>query len=188
MNKAEIKSPARKADISNNKKPKKPKIRGLVLLPVVSLLYLVLYTYAPEKTMAAVDKSLSILVHLLPVFLTVIIIMGAIAALMQSRNRAGLLAKESGLKGWFIAVVGGILSHGSAYIWYQMLADLRAHNVRDSLIITFLYTRAIKLPWLPLMVSYFGLSFTVLLTIYIILGAIIQGLIVARMSSDGHLS
>ena len=63
-----------------------------------------------------------------------------------------------------------------------MLVDLREQKVKDSLIVTFLYTRAIKLPWLPLMVSYFGYAFTVLLMFYIIIGALIQGIIVEKMS------
>ena len=164
-----------------------PKIRGRILFSVVILMYLFLYQSAPEKTLEALDKSLSILTHLLPIFFIVIAIMGLIFALLQAKNFAGLLAKQSGIKSWSIAIIGGILSHGSALIWYQMLADLRSHNVQDSLIITFLYTRAIKLPWLPLMISYFGFTFTVLLTVYIIIGGIIQGIIVDKMSSGKHL-
>ncbi len=113
--------------------------------------------------------------------------MGLIAALMHTKNFFHLLANQSGIKGWTIAVIGGILSHGSSYIWYQMVANLREHKVRDSLIITFLYTRAIKLPWLPLMMSYFGFTFTVLLTFYIISGAIVQGLLVEKLSLGRRL-
>ncbi len=170
-----------------SRKNRKPKIGGQILFPVVSLIYLLLYNSAPEKTLEALNKSLSILTHLLPVFITVIVIMGLITALLQVKKMGGLLGKQSGIKGWSIAIIGGILSHGSALIWYQMLADLRDHKVRDSLIVTFLYTRAIKLPWLPLMISYFGFTFTLLLTVYIIIGAIIQGIIVDKMSSGKHL-
>ncbi len=165
----------------------KQRIGGLILFPAVSLFYLLLYNSAPEKTLAALNKSLSILTQLLPIFVIVIVIMGLIAALLQVKNFAGLLGKQSGIKGWSITIIGGILSHGSSLIWYQMLADLREHNVRDSLIVTFLYTRAIKLPWLPLMISYFGFTFTVLLTAYIITGAIIQGIIVEKISSGNKL-
>jgi len=33
------------------------------------------------------------------------------------------------------------------------------------------YARAIKLPWLPVVVGYFGIAFTLVLTFYILLGA-----------------
>jgi len=161
---------------------RKQKLNGRYLLPLVLLGYALLYNYYPDKTIEALSKSLSTLLHLLPVFLLVIVLMGIFTALMSAKRIAKLLGKQSGIKGWVISVVGGILSHGSSYIWYQMLANLREQKVSDGLIVTFLYTRAIKLPWLPLMVSYFGYAFTVLLMLYIITGAIIQGMIVEKTS------
>ncbi len=160
----------------------KQKLNGRYMLPLVFIGYALLYIYVPDKTIEALSKSLSTMLHLLPVFLIVIVLMGIITALMNAKRIAKLLGHESGNKGWIIALFGGILSHGSSYIWYQMLANLREQKVKDGLIITFLYTRAIKLPWLPLMVSYFGYAFTGLLMFYIIAGALIQGLIVEKTS------
>lgn len=160
----------------------KKKFNGRYLLPLVFLGYALLYLYFPDKTSEALSKSLSTMLHLLPVFLVVIALMGIFTALMSAKRIAQLLGRQSGIKGWAIALVGGILSHGSSYIWYQMLANLREQKVRDGLLVTFLYTRAIKLPWLPLMISYFGYVFTVLLMFYIIIGALIQGLIVEKTS------
>ena len=159
---------------------KTQKLNGRYLLPLVLFVYALLYIYYPDQTSEAVLKSLSTMRHLLPVFLLVIVLMAIFTALMSAKRIAQLLGRKSGIKGWAIAVIGGILSHGSSYIWYQMLANLRAQKVRDGLIITFLYARAIKLPWLPLMISYFGYAFSLLLMFYIILGALIQGLIVEK--------
>ena len=159
---------------------KTPKLNGRYLLPLVFFVYALLYIYYPDQTSEALSKSLSTMLHLLPVFLVVIVIMSIFTALMNAKRIAQLLGRQSGIKGWALAVIGGILSHGSSYIWYQMLANLRAQKVRDGLIVTFLYARAIKLPWLPLMISYFGYAFTLLLMFYIILGALIQGLIVEK--------
>jgi len=164
-------------------KPKpKPKFNGRYLLPLVLLSYALLYIYYPDQIIKALSKSLSTMLYLLPVILVVIALMGIFTALMNEKTIIKLLGRQSGIKGWLIALFGGILSHGSSYIWYQMLANLREQQVKDSLIITFLYTRAIKLPWLPLMVSYFGYAFTGLLMFYIILGALIQGLIIEKIS------
>ncbi len=101
--------------------------------------------------------------------------------LINPKGVAKYLGKKSGLKGWVIAVVGGILSHSSSFIWYKMLVNLREQEVKDGLIVTFLYSRAIKLPWLSLMLSYFGYAFTMLLMFYIITAALFQGLIVEKM-------
>ena len=40
------------------------------------------------------------------------------------------------LKGWSIALFGGILSHGPGYIWYLMLQELREKGVLAQGIIT----------------------------------------------------
>ncbi|MCP4078178.1 MAG: permease [Gammaproteobacteria bacterium] len=168
---------------TGNTQPK-AKLSGRYLLLLVALSYALLYCYYPDKTLQALLKSLSTLLHLLPVFLAVIVLMGIFTALMNAKKVSKLLGKQSGLRGWLIALIGGILSHGSSYIWYQMLVDLRKQKVSDGLIVTFLYTRAIKLPWLPLMVSYFGYAFTVILMFYIIIGALAQGLIVEKLSSQ----
>ena len=167
--------------MKTNNSPQKQKLNGRYLLPLVFLGYALLAVYYPDKTIQALSKSLSTMLHLLPVFLVVIVLMGIFTALMNPKRIAKLLGRQSGLKGWGIAVVGGILSHGSSYIWYQMLANLREQKVKDSLIVTFLYCRAIKLPWLPLMVSYFGYAFTMILMFYIIIAALVQGLIVEKI-------
>ena len=104
------------------RKPKlKQKLNGRYLFPLVLVGYALLYMYYPDKTIAALSKSLSTLLHLLPIFLVVIMLMGIFTALMSAKRIAKLLGKQSGIKAWAIAVFGGILSHGSSYIWYQML-------------------------------------------------------------------
>jgi len=56
-----------------------------------------------------------------------------------------------------------------------MLSDMRTHGLKDGLIATFIYARAIKLPLLPFMIDIFGIVFTVIINIYILVFAILQG-------------
>ena len=109
--------------------------------------------------------------------------MALLHTFIDSKSISKHIGEQSGVRGWVIALVGGILSHGPAYVWYPMISDLRNHGARDGLIVAFFYTRSIKLPWLPLMVSYFGLAFTVVLTVLVILSAWIQGLIVDKFTA-----
>jgi uncharacterized membrane protein YraQ (UPF0718 family) len=60
-----------------------------------------------------------------------------------------------------------------------MLQNLREKGVRDSLVVVFLYARSIKIPWVPMMIVYFGLKFTSVFMIYILLGALVQGMLVS---------
>ena len=82
------------------------------------------------------------------------------------------LGEQSGLKGWLLALLGGVLSHGPGYVWYPLLQNLREQGARDGLVVAFIYARAIKIPWLPLMITYFGWAFTLVYTFYVVLGPI----------------
>lgn len=155
-----------------------PKPSGLYFLAAVAVCYLVLGFLSPEGALGALSKSATILLKLLPVLLVVIILLGVLNHFFNAKTLSKHLGRESGTRAWLLAVAGGILSHGPSYIWYPMLADLRAHGVREGLIATFLYVRAIKLPWLPVMIDYFGWKFTLLLTLYLILFGLLQGRIV----------
>jgi uncharacterized membrane protein YraQ (UPF0718 family) len=90
------------------------------------------------------------------------------------------MGKDSGIKGWAIAVIAGIFSHGPGYVWYPFMQEMRTHGMKEGLIVVFFYARSIKIPWIPMMVSYFSLTFTIILTLYIIISAIIQGIIAEK--------
>ncbi|KAF5428632.1 putative membrane protein YraQ, UPF0718 family [Candidatus Methanophagaceae archaeon] len=85
------------------------------------------------------------------------------------------VGRGSGIKGWFLAIFTGILSHGPIYVWYPLLKDLRDRGMKSGLIAAFLYSRAIKIPLLPLRVYYFGALFVVVLLPYIVIASIVVG-------------
>ncbi|MCK5027535.1 MAG: permease [Candidatus Pacebacteria bacterium] len=90
------------------------------------------------------------------------------------------VGEGSGVKGWITSIIGGVLSAGPAYVWYPLLGDWREKGMKDGFIITFFYSRAIKLPILPVMVYYFGLPFTLILAFYMILFSVINGIFVEK--------
>jgi uncharacterized membrane protein YraQ (UPF0718 family) len=91
------------------------------------------------------------------------------------------MGKKSGIKGWFISIVAGIISTGPIYMWYPLLSELEEQGVRKGLIAAFLYNRAIKIPLLPMIIVYFGLLFTVVLTIVMMIISVVQGLIIEKL-------
>lgn len=91
------------------------------------------------------------------------------------------LGKESGLKGYLISIVGGIISTGPIYMWYPLLEDFKEKGMRLSLIATFLYNRAIKLPLLPVIIFYFGWSFTLVLTVLMVFFSIVNGILTEKI-------
>ncbi len=157
------------------------------MLGIVAALYLITFVISPETGKRALASSGEIVKMIAPVLLIVFFLMALLNTSIDTKYIARHLGKESGLKGWMIALGGGILSHGPAYVWYPMLSEIREQGARDGLIVAFFYARSIKLPWLPLMVSYFGLAFTVLLTFFVILGAWLQGIITDKLERKEDL-
>jgi len=156
----------------------KIQFKGMKFLSIVLIVYVILLIIETPDTLLAIEKSASILLSLLPLFLLIITITALINYFLKPKQIIKHFGKESGAKGIFYAVVGGIISHGPMYAWYGMLADMRSQGLKDGLIVTFMYARAIKLPLLPFMVDLFGLLFAIIITIYILIAAVLQGKII----------
>ena len=154
------------------------KFKGVKFLIFVIIGYILLLFLDNSNTMLALQKSSEILKKIAPIFILIIILTALINYFLKPKQIMKHFGKESGAKGVFYALIGGILSHGPMYAWYGMLEDMRTHGLRDGLIATFLYSRAIKLPLLPFMVDMFGWMFTVVIIIYILLAAVVQGKVI----------
>lgn len=149
--------------------------RGLKFLSVVCVVYVILLFVNRDKAMAALLKGGEVLVKILPIFLVIILLTSLLNYFLQPKKIAAHLGDESSIKGWFWALLSGVISHGPMYAWYPLFEDLMEHGIKKGLIVTFFAARTIKLPLLPMMVDYFGWQFTLVLTFYILLGALIQG-------------
>ena len=117
----------------------------------------------------------------LPVLALVLVLIFAIDLLLNPKRVEKYLGRSSGILGWLAAIVVGILSTGPVYAWYAVLHDLRQKGMRTSLVAVVLYSRAVKLPLLPLLVYYFGLGYTMVLAFYLIGFSIIGGLLMERI-------
>jgi uncharacterized membrane protein YraQ (UPF0718 family) len=163
---------------SGGEKRKWDKHYDLYFLVSVIFLYLLLFFFEPESVYNSLKVTGNIFIQIIPVLLSVILFMALIDYFLHPITIAKYVGKESGIIGWFLAVSTGIISHGPIYIWYPLLKDLRDQGMRSGLIAAFLYSRAIKIPLLPLMVYYFGLLFVVVLLSYIVIASLIEGQII----------
>ena len=158
---------------------------GWLFLGGMLLLYLVVYALSPQYALGAFAHFLEMTQDILPILLFVFLLLWAFDLVSGIQERLGQLSGEgSGLKGWLLAIGGGILSHGPVYPWYPLLQHLQARGTRPALIAAFLYARSIKLPWLPLMAHYFGLGYMLLLTLWIAVLSIPHGWLVERLTSQ----
>lgn len=158
------------------------KFKGIKFLIFVIVCYIILLLVDNSNALLSLQESANILKKIAPIFVLIIIITALINYFLKPKQIMKHFGKDSGLKGVFYAILGGIFSHGPMYAWYGMLEDMRSHGLKDSLIATFLYARAIKLPLLPFMIDLFGLLFTIVMILYILIASILQGIVISQHS------
>ncbi len=157
--------------------------KGVKFLIIVFILYIILLLSDTNHALPALQKSGSILLSLIPLFLLIIALTALINYFLKPKQIIKHFGKDSGAKGVFYAIIGGIISHGPMYAWYGMLQDMRSHGLKDGLIAVFMYARAVKLPLLPFMVDLFGLLFTIVMTLYILIAAMVQGKVIDAINT-----
>jgi uncharacterized membrane protein YraQ (UPF0718 family) len=156
---------------------------GWIFLIIVLLFYLVFSFINGEAVMAGFKVFLSIIKRMLPILAIVFGLIFVSNLFVNNQMVLRYLGAGAKRKGWLIAIVGGILSAGPIYMWYPLLQDLKQKGMRDALIATFLYNRAVKIPLLPIMVLYFGVKLVVVLTVCMILFSIVDGYLVERFAT-----
>jgi len=154
---------------------------GWIFLILVCILYVVAglidFTYVKN----AFSMFVTTLWKVLPILVVVFGFIFLSNVIFKPKKVIKYLGANAGLKGWIIAIVGGILSSGPIYMWYPLLNDLREKGMKTSFIATFLYNRAVKIPLLPLMIYYFSWGFVLVLTFYMILFSVINGIVVEKL-------
>ncbi len=150
---------------------------GWLFLASVLLLYGLAALIDSDLTLNAAGYFLQIVGSVVPVLVLVFILIFLFNLFFDAARIERHLGRKSGLKGWLFAVAAGVLSTGPVYAWYAVLAEFKRRGMRPSLVAVFLYSRAVKIPLLPLMVHYFGVDYTLVLSLYLIGFSIISGLL-----------
>ena len=146
--------------------------KGTKFLLIVIFIYLVLGLIDFDLLKNGFLYTLNIFLKIIPILLLLVFINFLINKYFDSKLIVRYLGKESGFKGWFLAVVSGILVSGPPYILFPLLKDLKKKGMSNALLAVFLYNRNVKIPFLPVMIFYFGLAYTVIISIYIIIFSI----------------
>ncbi len=166
------------------KKKKSDLMTRLIFLAVMIVITAVTFFINPDKTVFAIKYGSKILLIILPIMLIVLLIMTAIDFFLKEEKISNLLGAKSGLKGFSIAAFAGIISHGPIFAWYPVLYDLKKKGMSLGFVAVFLYTRAIKIPLLPLLILYFGLKFVVVWFFYLLLASFLLGKILTWLGDN----
>ena len=161
---------------------------GWLFLAVVMLVYGISAVIDWDLTRRALESFIQMADKVAPALVLVFALFFISNLFLNPKRIEKYLGKQSGLKGWFLAIGAGVLSTGPVYAWYAVLSNLKQQGMRSALMVAFLYSRAVKLPLLPLMIHYFGIGYTLVLCLYLIGFAIVSGVVMQRLEAKGLLS
>ncbi len=158
-------------------------IKGWHFFLLMSMIYLGLFIFFPSFFNKCFTFFKQTFLNILPIFLIIFVLMVFTNRYIDSRFVMRHI-KGNKIKSWLYALIGGILSTGPAYMWYPLLKDLKENGVNNREIACFLYSRAIKPVFLPLLILYFGLKYTIVLTLVMIFLSFLQGVLITCLAKD----
>ncbi|GEM_PF-263331 len=155
-------------------------------LGAVTLAWLVLALLRPELLAPAWSRFAGLLLEVLPALVLVFLFL-LIANLFSEKPWIERhMGREGGKRGWFIALGAGVLAAGPPWPWYALAGQMMRRGVRPGLAAAFLYARAIKLPMLPLLIHYFGLAYSLVLSFWLLVFAFLGGLAMQRLMPENR--
>jgi uncharacterized membrane protein YraQ (UPF0718 family) len=158
---------------------RKKQERRMLFFPAFMLaIYGVFFAVAPDKAVEALVRSGKIIINITVPIAMVFCLMVIINLYLKPPYIVKFLGKKAGIKGILLSAAAGILSMGPIYSWYPLLKDLREKGAASILIAIFLGNRAVKPFLMPIMISYFGWVYVLMLTFFTITGSVAAGYIV----------
>ncbi len=169
------------------KKIKKIRIsKSFLFLLMVVFLYAVVGFFDIVLVKEALGKTLEIFLKILPILVLVFGLIYLINRYFDTKKVQKHLGEESGLRGWIYAVVAGVVLAGPPYILYPIFGKLQDKGMKNSLIAVILYNRNVKLQFLPALIYYFGLPFSIILSFYMIVFSLFNGILVGILSKNSY--
>jgi len=154
---------------------KNPTVRMLLFPALVLVAYGILFAIMPEKASMGLKSSGNIIVNMLVPLSLVFILMLVLNLFLKPAQIVKFFGRGAGIKGVILSAAAGIISTGPIYAWYPLLKDLREKGAANSFLAIFLGNRAVKPFLLPIMISYFGWIYVLILTVFTVLGSIVVG-------------
>jgi len=165
-------------------KPKQKFSGGMKFFLIVLIAYFIIALFNAEAVEIALMNFLRMIWKIIPILMVVFFAMILINLYFTEKRIKKYLGQQSGIKGWIYAIISGILISGPPYVLYPLLGELKKHGMKNSLLAVFLYNRNVKIPFIPVMIYYFGLLFTIIISFYIIAFSILNGVLVEKFTGQ----
>lgn len=154
---------------------------GIKFVLSMILIYGVLFLVSPSFISKSFFDFLEGFSKLLPMLIFFFFIIFIINFFLRPETVKRHLGQSSGLKGWVYACLGSVFVSSPPYVVFPMLKELREHGMKYSLIAVFMNNRNVQPAFLPVMAYYFGWAFTVVMSVYIMIFAILNAVIAGKI-------
>ncbi|MBU4069568.1 MAG: hypothetical protein KJ646_01150 [Nanoarchaeota archaeon] len=158
----------------------KIKLGKVWFLIIVFLIYFFLLLFNLELFLSASKFFFNSLAKIIPAFIFVFMIMTIINYFLTPEKILNF-SRKKGIKKWLFMVLSGILSTGPPFLWYPLLTKLKKQGLNPGLIATFLYSKALVISFLPLLIFYFSFKYMIVLYFVLAIAALVQGIIISRV-------
>ncbi|OQY32302.1 MAG: hypothetical protein B6241_11360 [Spirochaetaceae bacterium 4572_59] len=98
--------------------------------------------------------------------------------LIDEKKLKSVISRSPGYIQYLVMTLLGTFSHGPIYAWYPLMKNFHDKGISYGPISSFLYARGIKLAMMPALMTYFGIKYALVLTVYMLIFANIQGLLI----------
>lgn len=166
--------------MQHKEKNKKNNGKWFFLISVLTLM-LVIFGVDSTKIQPILKMFKNLIIQILPVLILVYFIMLLTNYFVDNKRLKKYMGEDSGVKGWIISIVSGIISIGPVYMWYPLMKDLQNKGIKNKYLVIFLYNRGIKIQWLPMLILYFGLKYSLTLMFVMAIMSIPQGIITEKL-------
>jgi uncharacterized membrane protein YraQ (UPF0718 family) len=150
----------------------------------VLVVYGILLVVSPEGARTAARSSVHVFRNVVVPLCLVFLVMVILNLFLKPGQVSRFLGKGSGIKGVLLSATAGVISMGPIYAWYPMLKQLKEKGAGNSSLAIFLGNRAVKPFLLPVMISYFGWFFVLILTVLTVFGSVLVGVLVGAFVRD----
>lgn len=158
-------------------KKKKKVNTSRVILVTALFLYIIFFFFNNEIFKSAIDDFINLMFKVIPILFVVFSLMVISNIYLTNEIIKKWFTKTKGVKGWILIVIAGFISAGPPYLWYPLLAEMKNKGMKDGFIACFIYTRAVKPYFLPVLIFYFGIKYTITLSLIMIITGILLGII-----------
>jgi uncharacterized membrane protein YraQ (UPF0718 family) len=164
--------------MKQEKNKTKKNLFGISFLLIMLCIYAIMFITDSGSFSQSLHYVGTVLYTLIPVLILVFVIMSVFHYYLKPKTISKYLGVDAGWKGWFLSTIFGIFSHGSIYMWYPLFQQIHQKGMSYGFIAVFLYNRSVKIPLLPALILYFGLTYTVVLLVWMIIAGLIEGKII----------